>query len=373
MSTAFESILLSPAAIKQGSLTRNEKTATKLAADRVGGECMGSLRFIRRALASLIVCTSLASAASGNWKYFRTGNAEDSSATPRAGYALMGGGAQQDPAFKFLCERANGGDFLILRADTEDDYAKHVNEEIRSVCPLNSVATIVFSDREDSADPKIVEIIGHAESIFFAGGDQSNYVRFWQDTPVQDALNRHIAAGKPIGGSSAGLAILGQFSFASIIDTIYSPEALGDPYGNKVTLSREFLDIPLLTGVITDTHFAKRDRMGRLVVFLARILQDGWAKQVRSIAVEENAAVLLEPDGQARIVGSGPAYFIEAKKLPEICRKSTPLRIAGISVHRVLPGGEFSVKTWSGAGGDNYTLSADGGELKATGSTHGIY
>ena len=134
---------------------------------------------------------------------------------------------------------------------------------VRSV-RLNSAATIVFSERDDSDDPKLVEQIDEAEAIFIAGGDQSNYVRFWQDTPVEDALNRHIAAGKPIGGSSAGLAILGEFSFSSMIDTIHSPDALADPYGNKVTISRDFLRIPLLSGVITDTHFVKRDRMGRL-------------------------------------------------------------------------------------------------------------
>ncbi len=285
----------------------------------------------------------------------------------------MGGGAEQDPAFKFLCERTNGGDFLILRADTEDDYAKKVNEEIRAVCPLNSVATIVFSGREDSEDSKLVQIIDRAETIFIAGGDQSNYVRFWQDTPIQDAINRHIAAGKPIGGSSAGLAILGEFSFASMIDTIHSPEALADPYGNKITLSRDFLSIPLLAGVITDTHFAKRDRMGRLVTFLARLLQDGWAHQVRSIAVEENAAVLLEPDGQAKVVGSGPAYFIEAKESPKVCRKGIPLQMTGVSVHRVSPGGAFNLKTWHGAGGDDYSLSASGGKLTTDRPTGEIY
>ena len=315
----------------------------------------------------------LAPAACAKWKYFRTGNVADSAAKPRPGFALMGGGAQQDPAFLFLCERANGGDFLILRANTEDDYARKVNEEIKGLCPLNSVATIVFSDREDSDDPKVVQIIEQAEAIFFAGGDQANYVRFWQDTPVQDALNRHIAAGKPIGGSSAGLAILGEFSFASIIDTIHSPEALADPYGNKVTISRDFLRIPLLSGTITDTHFAKRDRMGRLVVFLARILQDGWATQVRAIAVEENAAVLLDPDGSAKVVGSGPAYFLEARNPPEVCRRKTPLRFRGISVHRAPAGASFDVKAWKGENGNDYQLFAENGELKAVGSTHGIY
>jgi cyanophycinase len=314
----------------------------------------------------------LAPGASAKWKYFRAGNAADSTATPHPGFALMGGG-EQDPALKFLCERANGGDFLILRANTEDDYAQKVDEEIRALCPLNSAATIVFSEREDSDDPKLLEHISQAEAIFIAGGDQSNYVRFWQDTPVENALNRHIAAGKPIGGSSAGLAVLGEFSFSSMIDTIHSPAALADPYGNKVTLSRDFLRIPLLAGIITDTHFVKRDRMGRLVVFLARILQDGWASQVRAIAVEEGAAVLLEPDGHAKIIGSRPAYFLEAKNSPEVCRRKTPLTFSRIAVHRVPSGGLFNVKDWKGIGGDDYRLSVLNGELKVAGSNHGMY
>jgi len=283
------------------------------------------------------------------------------------------GGGEQDPALKFLCERANGGDFLILRANTEDDYAQKVNEEIRALCPLNSAATIVFSERDDSDDPKLLERIGQAEALFIAGGDQSNYLRFWQDTPVEEAINRHIAAGKPIGGSSAGLAVLGEFSFSSMIDTIHSPDALTDPYGNKVTISRDFVRIPLLAGIITDTHFAKRDRMGRLLVFLARILQDGWAAQVRAIAVEEGAAVLLEPDGQAKVIGSGPAYFLEAKNLPGVCQRKIPLGFNGVIVHRAPSGASFNVKDWKGTGGDDYQLSVVNGVVKASGSNHGIY
>jgi cyanophycinase len=314
----------------------------------------------------------IAPGASAKWKYFRAGNAADRSVTPLPGFALMGGG-EQDPALKFLCERANGGDFLILRANTRDDFAQKVNEEIRALCPLNSAATIVFSEREDSDDAKLIEHIAQAEVIFIAGGDQSNYVRFWQDTPVEDALNRHIASGKPIGGSSAGLAVLGEFSFSSMIDTIHSPAALADPYANKVTISRDFLRIPLLTGIITDTHFVKRDRMGRLVVFLARILEDGWAKQVRAIGVEEGAAVLLDPDGQGKVIGSGPAYFLEADNSPEVCRRKTPLSFSGISVHRAPPGASFHVKDWKGNGGNDYRLSLVNGELKALPSNHGIY
>lgn len=319
-------------------------------------------------LSSLSCASNLQASA----KYFRAGNEADSTVEPRGGYALMGGGSKLDAAYLFLCERANGGDFLILRGNTEDDYAKKVNAEMLATCPLNSAATIVFSDREDSDDPKIVQIIDHAEAIFFAGGDQSNYVRFWQDTPVQEALNRYIAAGKPIGGSSAGLAILGEFSFSSMIDTIHSPEALANPYGNKVTLTRDFLRIPLLAGTITDTHFVKRDRLGRLLVFMARILQDDWAGRVRAIAVDENAAVLVELDGSAKIVG-GSAYFLESTMKPAACRAKVPLDFQNISVHRATTGGSFDLRKWKGDSADDYSLSVTAGKVQATNSTHGIY
>jgi len=307
------------------------------------------------------------------WKYLRDGNAADSAVTPRAGFALMGGGSRLEAAFRFLCERTNGGDFLVLSANDDNDYLEKENAMIRSICPLNSVATLSFFSREDARDPEVIKIIEQAESIFIAGGDQSDYVRYWQDTPVQDSLNQHIQAGKPIGGSSAGLAILAEFSFSSMIDTIHSPEALDNPYGNKVTLARDFLGIPLLANTITDTHFVKRDRMGRLLVFMARILEDGWASQIRAIAVDENAALLVESDGSSRVAGEGPVYFLESTKRPQICQYHQPLTFDSIRAERVRPGKTFQLKKWSGEA-DIYFLSVTRGVVQADGSSsRGIY
>ena len=110
---------------------------------------MGSAGIVRACVSFFLSIAVTGSPSFAKWKYFRTGNSRDSSARPRGGFALMGGGAKQEPAFRFLCERTNGGDFLILRAHTDDDYAQQVNKEVQAVCPLNSVATIVFDDREE--------------------------------------------------------------------------------------------------------------------------------------------------------------------------------------------------------------------------------
>ena len=102
---------------------------------------------------------------------------------------MMGGGADLDEAFRWLCRKANGGDFLILRARGDDDYNSYVN----GLCKLNSVATLIIPDRNAAQDPAVADIIRHAEAVFIAGGDQSRYVNFWQGTPVQDAINANIA------------------------------------------------------------------------------------------------------------------------------------------------------------------------------------
>src|ERR1700685_1039063 len=74
------------------------------------------------------------------YRYMRAGSAVDASVTSRSGFALMGGGTDLDGAFRWLCERAAGGDFLVLRASGNDDY----NPYVQKLCPLNSVATLLL-------------------------------------------------------------------------------------------------------------------------------------------------------------------------------------------------------------------------------------
>ncbi|MGA2347447.1 MAG: Type 1 glutamine amidotransferase-like domain-containing protein, partial [Candidatus Sulfotelmatobacter sp.] len=149
-----------------------------------------------------------------SYQYFRIGNKQDVQTKPVGGVAMMGGGKDLDEAFRWLCEKGNGGDFLILRARGDDDYNSYVN----ALCKANSVATLIIPDRAAAEDPAVVEIIRKAEVVFIAGGDQANYIRGWKGTPVESALNDGVAAGKPIGGTSAGLAVEGEFAYGAMED-----------------------------------------------------------------------------------------------------------------------------------------------------------
>jgi cyanophycinase len=321
----------------------------------------------------LLIAAPFAEAQS--YKYFRLGNKDDVQTKPVAGVAMMGGGSDLDEAFRWLCSKGNGGDFLVLRARGDDDYNSYVN----GLCKANSVATLIIPDRSAAENPAVAEIIRKAEVVFIAGGDQANYIRGWKGTPVESAINDGLAAGKPIGGTSAGLAVEGEFVFGATGDKpddkdLASTDVLPNPYFERVILDRDFLKVPHLENLITDSHFAKRDRMGRTLGFLARIIKDEWSASPREVAIDEKSAVLVEADGKGTVVGNGKgAYFLRPTQAPEVCEKGQPLTFRNISVYRVKAGGHFDLNAWKGDGGVAYSLSVDKAKIESTQAGGGIY
>ena len=324
---------------------------------------------------TLLLALLLPPLQASTYQYIRLGQSSDAHTTPAAGTAMMGGGADLDEAFRWLCGKANGGDFLVLRARGDDDYNAYVN----GLCKANSVATLIIPTREAAQDPKVAEIIRNAEAVFIAGGDQSRYVNFWQGTPVQDAINADVASGKPIGGTSAGLAILGQFAYGALGDKpddadLASKDVLPNPFHPRVTLVRDFLKVPYLQDTITDSHFAKRDRMGRTLVFLARLMQDGWSTHPRDIAIDEKSAVLLESDGKGRVVGTGRgAYFIQPTHPPETCKNRAALTFTQLRVYHAPRGAEFDLRSWNGSRGESYEISVQNGSLRTSQPDNAVY
>src|SRR5262249_53360881 len=146
--------------------------------------------------------------------YMRVGNPVDITTKPSPGTAMMGGGKDLDEAFTWLCNKGNGGDFLIIRFHGDDAY----NPYVKDLSKANSVGMLIIPRHEAANDPKVSEIIRQAEAVFIAGGDQAFYVNFWKGSPVEKAINENVAEGKPIGGTSAGLAVLGQFNYGALGD-----------------------------------------------------------------------------------------------------------------------------------------------------------
>jgi cyanophycinase len=202
------------------------------------------------------------------------------------------------------------------------ERADGYNQYVFDLGPLNSVETLVIKNRQAASDSRVVDIIENA-----------------------DALN----------------------------GSITSAQALANPFDRRLTLGRDFLAIPRLAGVITYSHFVERDRMGRFVAFLARIVQDGRAPKARGIAIDSQTAVLDEA-GAATVVGSGTAYFLQTPLgLPQACQPKTPLTFRDLTVYRVDAGGNFNIPTWASHGGTAYQISSDAGVLTTTQASGGVY
>jgi cyanophycinase len=327
----------------------------------------------RLALLATLVVSVIAGAQSPTYRYIRVGSATDASAASRPGFALMGGGDDLDEAFRFLCDRSGSGDFLILRSHGSDDY----NPYVQKLCHQNSVATLIIPSRAAAEDPFVARTIAHASALFIAGGDQGEYITFWKSTPVQAELNRAIARGVPIGGTSAGLAVLGQFIYTSLGDKPDDPNldgktAMASPFGPRIALDQGFLDIPLLKNVITDTHFAKRNRMGRMLVFLARIHQES-SPTIRGIAIDERSAILVEPTGETRIIGPGRgAWFISTSTASGALAANAPLTFGPYTVQKVVPGHAFNLKAWSGDA-IHYALTVQAANIQSTQPGGSVY
>jgi len=307
------------------------------------------------------------------YQYFRIGNPADVQTRTEAGFALIGGGKDLDRAFLWMCHRSGGGDFLVLRATGTDAY----NPYVQSLCHQNSVSTLVIPDRRAANDPFVAQTIAHAEAIFISGGDQANYINFWKGSPVQKELNAAIRRGVPIGGTSAGLAVQGEYIYSAQKDPPAGPDlrsdlALADPFQFQVVIAHGFLENPALADTITDSHFVTRNRMGRLLVFMARILASGNVKQIKGIGIDEQTAVLLEPDGRSSVVGKGAAYFLYAATPAPVLKTGEPLSIRDISVQKVMPGGSFDLRSWKGTT-THYTFDVAGGAIHSTQSDHSVY
>jgi cyanophycinase len=316
----------------------------------------------------LLAGPATAIAASG-YQHFVVGNPEDV-VTPTSGLLVMqGGGTDIDENFVRMGAHAGGGDFVVIRASGTDAY----NPYIYALCSCDSVETIIFKNRNASFDPFVIERIRNAEALWIAGGDQSDYVQLWKNTPIEDAINYVASKPAPVGGTSAGMAVMGEFLYSAMSNSsLTSAEGLADPFHKDLTLDRDFVNLPQMNGKITDQHLIERDRMGRTVAFLARLVHDGWTTVGRAIAADRETALHVNPaDGTSEVLSTPThttpyVYFLRTPGPPEVCEPETPLTYTNIEVYRIGPGGTFDLQRWRGTRGIAYTLSAVEGVLSSS-------
>jgi cyanophycinase-like exopeptidase len=383
--------------------------------------------------------------------YYRYGNQSDPTTppTPVPGLALEGGGTDIDLLYQWMAARADGvdatvsnntldlpgnaapraGNFLVLGTVKDNAYDPYIYGLAQADgIPLNSVATLDIPSAEAANDPFVARTIANASAIFIMGGDQSTYVNDWQDTPVQTALDQAAARGVPIGGTSAGANVLGQYIY-SAEDTsgAVSGDVLANPYSPEISLDKDFLSVPslapapqqvpaqaalpYLANTLTDPHFYERDRMGRTLTFLARLVEDPrWSPPsapggptplpgTMAIGIDQSTALLIDTAGHtagdATVIGNSPSnhlYFLTTTGTAPALQPGTTNTLAApltwgtqstpaVNVYRATVGDrcrfDRATQTWAPVTGSSldaaYTLWVTNGTVNSSQPTGSIY
>ncbi len=322
---------------------------------RVSHQLWSSTGIVRRmnGLFRVLVCMIIGTGAarSADFDYFLTGNAADVERKQTEGaLMLMGGGGFVDEAFRWFIQKAGGGDLVVLKAsDGETSENESYGDYLYGTLGgCDSVETIVFHNRDASADPKILQSIKNADGIFLGGGAQRRYVDYWKGTPVGAALDAHVRAGRPLGGSSAGLAVLGQVCYtAQVTARLTSEIAMKNPFDRSLTFEPDFLHLELMRGVITDTHFSTRGRLGRLITFVARQATEQHMEHLLGIGVDEKTALCLEASGIGRVFTTTPegrAWLVTPEQAPEVLEAGQPLTYRGVKVIGAGPASTVDIR-----------------------------
>lgn len=322
---------------------------------------------MRKTLTLLALAAALALPAEGKVTRYLTGNAADV-VVPLAGPAhdFGGGGTDVDAALQWIIDQVRGCtscatkiDVVILRSSGADGY----NDYIYAMNGVDSVETLVITSAKDANTAAVETTVKNAEVVFFAGGDQCDYVKYFKGTKVESAVQSVYARGGGVGGTSAGLAIQGDFTYDGCTGSAVSSDALANPYHRTISFTYDFFHWPNMATTLTDDHFVVRDRMGRTLAFLARQIQDGKAASALGVAVNEETSLEVDKNGRATVVGVGPAYFILADHAPEVCRSGVPLTFSNYKIWKVPAGGTFDLRNRPANG--YYLRSVNAGVIDA--------
>ncbi|WP_083981979.1 Type 1 glutamine amidotransferase-like domain-containing protein [Arsukibacterium ikkense] len=270
---------------------------------------------------------------------YRVGSTADTCvALDQPALLLMGGGADVDAAFaNRVAPHIQGGNIVVLRTTGTGAY----NSYLQGLTNAASVETLIVDNQSKANSDYVDWVIRTAEMVFIAGGDQSAYLNQWQGTKVQDAIMHVYNKGGVVGGTSAGNHVLGQFIYdPDGVQGAISSEAVTDFCHNTINISTNFLAIPQLNGIITDTHFKQRDRMGRSAVFQAQL---GAGSRV--VAVSEATSLFVTADGNGVVDGGHEVYVLRADSQTQYQQTACnqPVIINNLLRYKLLPGQSYNL------------------------------
>jgi cyanophycinase len=247
-------------------------------------------------------------------------------------------GAWSDEPYRWMVAKSGNGPALVLHYSEGSVWLENYFKSFGAA----SASSLIISSKSVANDSNVYRHIRRARLLFLRGGDQNRYYSLWRNTLAEQAIRQVFEDGGVVGGTSAGLAVLGEVDYIASRRSAVSSEALLNPKNPDITLADDFL--PLAAGVLFDSHFTRRGRLGRLLAFVANGLPDHPG--LIGMGVDEHTAVCIDPAGLARIAGAGAAFIVENSNAGSFrCESGKPLAALNWRFHSLVAGYGYSVKT----------------------------
>jgi len=215
----------------------------------------------------------------------------------------IGGGSEDyndwsDAPYSWIVQKSDSGKIIIVDITDATSWLPTYFVSLGADTAYNKTISSISSANLQSTYDDLIT----AKAIFIRGGDQWDYVRLWKETKTDLAINYVFQHGGVIAGTSAGAAVLGDVDFSARYGTVYSEEALIDPFNHYMQFEENFLT--LTPNVLFDSHFVERARHGRLAAMLynRHVLAN---EDLIGVGIDDRTALCIYPDGTCEAMGSG--------------------------------------------------------------------
>jgi cyanophycinase len=160
---------------------------------------------------------------------------------------------------------------------------------------VDKVEALDIREHQDAMNDAHVALLKDAAVIFFTGGDQLRITSHLGGSPVFDMMRERYREGCTIVGTSAGAAAMSETMVIS---------GTGDASATIRDL-RMAPGLGFIGGIVIDSHFAERGRIGRL---LSAVSQN---PRNLGIGIDEDTALIVEGEEKFRVMGAGAVYVFD--------------------------------------------------------------
>lgn len=312
---------------------------------------------------------------------------EDKNITSLGGLVLGGStGAQTvESIVEWVATRITNGNFLVLTGANDDQieevrpsHSQLIGDFQQYQLTLETSSNPIFSTemldfvyntnvtndqrltdsinilaRSMSEDWFAKSILVKADGIYFDGGDQSRYTDLWNETSFETILKNKLENDVVFSGASAGMHILGNWDYTARFfgeDSMDSTQVLANPReyvanaaittNERITFERDFINPELMNGIMTESHFKQRDRMGRFISLLSNVYLQTSGEYSKGIAANNSTSLAIKPDGTSQVIGDD-VYFVMLTEMPSLLTQdnfvwlNAPLSVNGVYVRKI--------------------------------------